>query len=110
MLLCYVILCGFSRNQVVHKGVIPKVSTLAANIRHVSLEHYAAWSLKLWPITEAWIEPPQGWCKVNFDAVIREDYSTQAAVCKNLMVRSSKLFPKSTLPAIPCMEKHKQPS
>ena len=44
----------FSRNQAVHKGVIPKVSSLAANIRRVSVEHYAAWSQKLLPITEAW--------------------------------------------------------
>jgi hypothetical protein len=58
----------FSINQVVHKGVIPKVSSLAANIR---LEHYATWSSKLHPTKEAWIKPPQGWCKVNFDAAIR---------------------------------------
>jgi hypothetical protein len=48
----------FSRNQAIHKGVIPKVSTLAANIRQVSLEHYAAWSLKIKPVTEAWIKHP----------------------------------------------------
>jgi hypothetical protein len=56
---------------------------LAANIKRVSLEHYAAWSLKIKPITEAWIKPSQGWCKVNFDAVFRDDFSTQAAVCRN---------------------------
>jgi hypothetical protein len=72
-----------SRNQVVHKCVIPKVSSLAANVKRVSLEHYAARPSKLHPIKEAWIKPPQGWCKVNFDAVIREGFSIQAAICKN---------------------------
>jgi hypothetical protein len=55
----------FSRNQVVHKGVIPKVSSLAANVKRVSLEHYAARPSKLHPIKEAWIKPPQGWCKLS---------------------------------------------
>jgi hypothetical protein len=73
----------FSRNQAVHKSVIPKVTSLADKIRRVALEHYAAWSSILKPITEAWIKPPLGWCKVNFDAAIREDFSTQAAVCRN---------------------------
>jgi hypothetical protein len=73
----------FSRNQAVHKGVIPNVSTLAAKIRRVSVEHYVAWSQKLLPITEAWTKPPQGWCKLDFDVVLREGFSTQASVCRN---------------------------
>ena len=76
-------LLWFSRNQVVHKGVFPEVSSLAANIKRVSMEHYAAWSLKLYLAKEVWIKPPQGWCKVNFDATIREGFSTQAAIRRN---------------------------
>ena len=81
-----VMLCDlmwFSRNQAVHKGVFPEVSTLAASIKRVSLEHYVAWSLKLHPAKEVWPKPPQGFCKVNFDAAIREGFSTQAAACRN---------------------------
>jgi hypothetical protein len=39
------ILCDFlwcSRNQAIHKGVRPDVLVLAANIKKVSMEHYAA--------------------------------------------------------------------
>jgi hypothetical protein len=71
------------RNQAVHKGVIPEVSTLAANINCVSLEHFAAWSSKLHPVKEVWSKPPQGFCKVNFDTAIQESFSTQDAVCRN---------------------------
>ena len=73
----------FSRNQVVHKGVIPIVPSLAAKIRRVTMEHYAAWSSKLHPIIEVWSKPPQSWCKLNFGAAIKEGFSTQAAVCIN---------------------------
>jgi hypothetical protein len=63
--------------------VFPEVSTLATNIKRVSLEHYAAWSLNLHPVKEVWSKPPQGFCKVNIDATVREGYSTQAAICRN---------------------------
>jgi hypothetical protein len=80
------ILCDvlwFYRNQAVHKGVIPDVSTIVANINCVSLEHFTAWSSKLHPIKEVWSKPPHGFCKVNFDTAIREGFSTQAVVCIN---------------------------
>jgi hypothetical protein len=76
-------LIWFSRNQAIHKSVIPEVSKLATNIKHVSYEHFAAWSSKLQPVKEIWSKPPQDFCKINFDAAIREDFSTQAAVCRN---------------------------
>ena len=47
------------------------------------MEHYAAWSLKLHLIIEAWSKPPQSWYKLNFDAANREGFSTQAVVCRN---------------------------
>ena len=95
----------FSRNQAVHKGVIPEVSSLVAKIRRVTMEHYAAWSSKLHPITEAWSKPLQSWCKLNFDAANKEGFSTFAEIP---MVRSSKFSPKSALLAILCMEKPQQ--
>ena len=76
-------LIWFSRNQAVHKGVFPDTLKLAANIKRVSMEHYAAWSSKQKPAKETWSKPPPDCYKVNFDAVSCEDYSTQAAVCRN---------------------------
>jgi hypothetical protein len=66
----------FYRNQAIHKGVIPDVSTIAANINRGSLEHFTAWSSKLHPVKEVWSKPPHGFCKVNFDIAIREGFST----------------------------------
>jgi hypothetical protein len=76
-------LLWYSRNQALHKAVIPKVTKLAANIKRVSYEHFKAWSSKLQPVKEVWSKPPQGFYKINFDAAIREDFSTQATVCRN---------------------------
>jgi hypothetical protein len=76
-------LLWFYRNQVVHKGVILAVASVAAHINRVSQEHYTAWSSKLYPVKEVWSEPATGFCKVNFDIAIQEAFSTQAAVCKN---------------------------
>ena len=45
-------LLWFSRNQALHKGVILEVSKLAAKIKRVSFEHFAAWSSKLQPVKE----------------------------------------------------------
>jgi hypothetical protein len=73
----------FYRNQAVHKGVIPAVSTIAANIKRVALEHFTAWSSKTHPAKEVWSKPPQGFYKINFDTAIQENFSTQAAICRN---------------------------
>jgi hypothetical protein len=76
-------LLWFSRNQVVHKGVIPDALKLAENIKKVSSEHFATWSLKKKVDKEKWSKPPPSFCKVNFDIAIREEFSTQAAVCRD---------------------------
>ena len=47
------------------------------------MEHYAAWSSNKKPVKEIWSKPPHDFFKVNFDATIREDFSTQAAVYRN---------------------------
>jgi hypothetical protein len=73
----------FSRNQAVHKRVIPEVLKLADNVRRVSFEHLAAWSQKQHPRKANWTKPPQDWCKVSFNAIIRNSFSIQAAVCRN---------------------------
>jgi hypothetical protein len=76
-------LLWFCRNQAVHKGVFPDSLKLAANIKRVSLEHYAAWSLKQKPVMEIWSKPPPECYKVNFDVVFHEDFSIQVAVYGN---------------------------
>ena len=83
MLLFFCDLMWFSRNQAVHKGVFPEASKLAANISQVSMEHLAAWTSNLSPIRERWSPPPPNSFKVNFDTAIRDEFSTQAAVCRN---------------------------
>jgi hypothetical protein len=76
-------LLWFSRNQAVHKGEIPDALKLAEKIKKVTSEHFAAWSLKKKIVKEKWSKPPLGFCKVNFDTAIREDFSAQAAVCRD---------------------------
>ena len=76
-------LLWFSRNQAIHKGERPDALVLTTNIKKVLMEHYAAWSSIKKPVKDIWTKPPQDFYKVNFDAAIREDFSTQAAVCKN---------------------------
>jgi hypothetical protein len=36
----------FSRNQAIHKGILPDALKLAANIKRVTMEHFVAWSSK----------------------------------------------------------------
>jgi hypothetical protein len=76
-------LLWLSRNQAIHKGVIPDALKLADNIKRVSSEHFAAWSSKIKVVKEKWCSPPLGFCKVNFDTAIREGFSAQAAVCRD---------------------------
>jgi hypothetical protein len=64
--------------------VLPDVLNLAANIKKVSMEHYAAWSSIKKPVKEIWSKPPQDFFNVNFDAAIREDFSTQSSCLQEL--------------------------
>jgi hypothetical protein len=81
-----VVLCDmmwFSRNQAIHKGVLLKVSSFAATIKRLSLDHFAAWQSKSQPTAESWSPPAAGSFKVNFDTAIRDLFSVQAAVCRD---------------------------
>jgi hypothetical protein len=81
-----VVLCDLmwlSRNQAVHKGIVPDALKLAANIKRVAMEHYVAWSSKQKPQKLNWSKPPPKCYKVNFDVVSCEDFSTQSTVCRN---------------------------
>jgi hypothetical protein len=47
----------FSRNQAMHKGVIPEALKLAENIRRVYSEHIVAWSQKQNTKKDTWTKP-----------------------------------------------------
>jgi hypothetical protein len=91
----------FSRNQALHKGVFPKASKLVANINRVSLEHLATWTSKSSPISELWSPPPLDSFKVNFDTAIRDDFSTQATICRNYSGKIIKILSQVRPPCSP---------
>jgi hypothetical protein len=73
----------FSRNQAIHKGILPDALKLAANIKRVTMEHYAAWYSKHKLDKKTWSKPPPDCYKINYDAVFSEDFLTQATVYRN---------------------------
>jgi hypothetical protein len=73
----------FSRNQAIHKGILPDALKLAANIKRVTMEHFAVWSSKQKPDKKTCSKPPSDCYKINYDAVSSEVFSTQVAVCRN---------------------------
>jgi hypothetical protein len=101
MLLFFVILMWFSRNQAAHKGIFPEASKLAANINRVSMEHLAAWTSNLSPNREHWSPPPPDSFKINFDITIRDEFSTQAAVCRNSNGKIIKILAQIRPPCSP---------
>jgi hypothetical protein len=76
-------LMWFYINQAVHNGILLEGSKLVAYINRVSLEHLAVWTSKLSPLRELWSPPPPDSYKINFDTAIKDDFSSQAAVCRN---------------------------
>jgi hypothetical protein len=73
----------FSRNKVIHGGIIPDITKLAAAIKKSALAHAATWSSIPAKIDLVWIPPPVGHFKINFDTAIRDRFSVQAAVCRD---------------------------
>jgi hypothetical protein len=76
-------LLWFYRNKSYHDGIIQDPLIISKTINRITLEHHSAWSRKFQPPVEHWISPPLNWFKINFDTVIRDNYSAQAAVCRN---------------------------
>jgi hypothetical protein len=60
-----------------------------------------AWKSISKPIEEKWISPPPQWFKINFDAAIRDTFSTQAAVCRNHLGHIIKINTKTNSPCQP---------
>jgi hypothetical protein len=73
----------FSRNKAVHEGVIPDINNLANSIRRTSLDHATAWKSSSSLVKVPWTPPPAGSYKINFDTAIRQQFSSQAAVCRD---------------------------
>jgi hypothetical protein len=76
-------LLWFSRNKVVHEGLIPDINVLAKSIKKTSLDHATAWRSTSPLAKEFWTPPPAGSFKINFDIAIMEQFSSQATVCKD---------------------------
>jgi hypothetical protein len=73
MVLCD--LLWFSRNKAVHEGIIPNILQLANTIKKTDLAHSAAWKSPPMPLTESWTPLAIGSFKINFDTVIRDNFS-----------------------------------
>jgi hypothetical protein len=76
-------LLWFSRNKAIHEGIILDITKLAVSIKKSSLAHAAAWSSIPAKKDQAWIPPQEGHFKINFDTAIRDQFSVQAAVCRD---------------------------
>jgi hypothetical protein len=73
----------FSRNKAIHEGIIPDISKLVVSIKKSSLAHAAVWSSIFVKKDQAWIPPQAGHFKINFDTAIRDQFSVQAAICRD---------------------------
>jgi hypothetical protein len=76
-------LLRFSRNQVVHYGIILDAFKHARNIKQISLEYFATWLSISSSIKELWSHPLVACFKINFDTSIRDPFFVQAAVYRN---------------------------
>ena len=65
------------------------------------MEHYAAWSSKQKLDKKTWSKPPLECYKLNFDAISSEDFSTQAAVCRNFSGKIIKMITQFRPPCSP---------
>jgi hypothetical protein len=73
----------FSRNKAIHKGIIPNMYKLALSIKKSFLAHATAWSTIPDKEVQVWTPPLEGFLKINFDAVIRDQFLAQAIVCRD---------------------------
>jgi hypothetical protein len=73
----------FSRDKVIHDGIIPDISKLAISIKKSSLAHAAAWLLVSAIEVQVWTPPQEGTFKINFDTAIREHFLAQLAICRD---------------------------
>jgi hypothetical protein len=65
----------FTRNKVIHEGILPDIAKLASSIKKSSLAHAAAWCSSTVKDPQVWIPPQAGHFKINFDTAIRDQFS-----------------------------------
>jgi hypothetical protein len=73
-----VVLCDllwFSKNKVVHKGVIPDIKVLANSISRTTIDQAIAWKSSSLIAHEFWSPFLASSFKVNFDTAIRKQFS-----------------------------------
>jgi ribonuclease HI len=74
----------FYRNKALHDDVSFDAHSVSAHINKISLEHFLAWHPSTQAPRENWTPPPPNWVKINFDTVIRDSFSAQAVVCRDM--------------------------
>jgi len=90
----------FSRNKAFHEGLVPNALSVSSTVNHVSMTHFSAWSNKIISVKQVWKKPDPDYFKINYDTVIRSNFSAQAAVCHDsngsILKCISKLSPPCT--------------
>jgi hypothetical protein len=74
----------FYRNKAFHDGLTFDALKVSAHINKIAFEHFQAWNSVSDAPVEKWIPPAPNWIKINFDTAIRDNFSAQAAVCRNM--------------------------
>ena len=99
----------FSRNQAIHKGLLPEASKFAANIKRLSLDHYATWQSISQPVRELWSPPKAG--SFSISTLLLETFSQYKLQSVEMQKEpSSRAGINFVLLMIPPMVKLKQPS
>ncbi|KAB1209735.1 hypothetical protein CJ030_MR6G001846 [Morella rubra] len=73
----------FSRNQLVHSGVLSPPLELSRTLNGRLLAHLAAWQIHDRELNLVWIPPLEGVWKLNFDAAIRGEIAYLAVICRD---------------------------
>lgn len=69
------------RNSIVHGTAPTPMTDLIRRVTNASQIHIADFlNGKVAPQPDSWLPPPPGWCKVNVDAAVRDEFSTCATV------------------------------
>lgn len=72
----------FDHNWLIHKNVIPVISTNLETISNVIQNHLQAWKSSSFG-QSIWQPPPIGSLKLNFDVATKEDFAIAAAILSN---------------------------
>jgi hypothetical protein len=68
---------------VLHENIVPNALVISSTINWIVKHHHSAWTNKLVLKIAVWARPSPPYYKVNYDTTIRQDFSAQAAVCRD---------------------------